>query len=251
MNLYGYAFGKGLIDVNLLNTMADRLDQYYERDHSRYGRDFLMEINELEVIRNVIEYDEIFIELIDKNNELDSAIEALLHKFAIIHNFNLIRLFPDVKTNMLGHQWHRDVYFFGPGIRTAVNIIIPLQKMDPSNGATELIPGSHLHSELPSEEIINQKKISADLDVGDVLFVDAATYHSAGKNTSTKPRTIIVLKYTLSFFTQQYDFCRALPVETYSDHIKARLGYYVRVPENIDEFRVIPENRKYKWPLRY
>lgn len=251
MNRFGYAFGKGMIDTNMLNTIAERLDDYYARDHARFGRDFLFEINELEVIRNVIEYDPIFMDLLEKTHELDHAIEQLLHKYAIIHNYNLIRLFPDVKTKMLGHQWHRDVYYFGPGIRTAVNIIIPLQKMNASNGATELIPASHLHSDLPSEEIIQQQKISADLDVGDVLFVDAATYHSAGKNTSDKPRTIIVLKYTLSFFTQQYDFCRALPVDTYSDHIKGRLGYYVRVPENIPDFRVKAENRKYKWPLRY
>jgi ectoine hydroxylase-related dioxygenase (phytanoyl-CoA dioxygenase family) len=251
MNQYGYGIGKGMVDSNILKTISDRLDGYYERDHARFGRDFLLEINELEVIRNVIEYDPVFIDLLEKTQELDNAIEQLLHKYAIIHNYNLIRLFPDIKTNMLGHQWHRDVYYFGSGIRTAVNIMIPLQKTTVANGATELIPGSHLHPDLPDADYIEKNKIAAELEPGDVLFCDAATFHAAGKNTSDTPRTIIVLKYTLSFFTQQYDFCRALPVETYSDHIKGRLGYYVRVAENIKDFRVKPELRKYKWPLRY
>lgn len=251
MNHFGYAFGKGMIDTQQLSIISERLDEYYELDHKRFGREFLLKINELEVIRNVIEYDEIFLNFLETNMCLDQTIEKLLHQYAIIHNYNLIRLFPDIKTNMLGHQWHRDVYYFGPGIRTAVNVIIPLQKMNSLNGATELLPASHLMEKLPSEEVINKHKITADLDVGDVLFVDAATFHSAGKNITDKPRTIIVLKYTLSFFTQQYDFCRALPVENYSDKIKGRLGYYVRVPDSIEEFRVTPEKRMYKWPIRY
>ena len=251
MNRYGYAFGKNMLDKEMLDNIANRLDDYYAQDHERFGKEFLMQINELEVIRNVIEYDPIFKDLLEKHTLLDQVIEKLLHKYAIIHNYNLIRLFPDIKTKMLGHQWHRDVYYFGSGIRTAVNIIIPLQKMNKENGATELIPGSHLLQEMPSEEIIREQTISADLEPGDILFVDAATFHSAGKNNSDKPRTSIVLKYTLSFFTQQYDFCRALPVDTYSERLKSRLGYYVRVPENIEDFRVEPDKRKYKWPLRY
>jgi ectoine hydroxylase-related dioxygenase (phytanoyl-CoA dioxygenase family) len=251
MDRNGYAFIKKAIDPSIIQTIYERLDSYYEKDHSRFGKDFLYQINELEVIRNVIEYDDIFIKLLEDCDIMDAAMEKLLHKYTIIHNYNLIRLFPDIKTQMLGHQWHRDVYYFGPGIRTSVNVIIPLQPMNVANGATELVPGTHLHRDIPTEDFMQKNKISAELDPGDILFVDAATFHSAGKNLSQNPRTIIVLKYTLSFFTQQYDFCRSLPVETYSERIKSRLGYYVRVPENIEQFRVTPENRLYKWPIRY
>jgi ectoine hydroxylase-related dioxygenase (phytanoyl-CoA dioxygenase family) len=252
MNYQGYAVGKGIIDTEILNTIASRVDAYYEKDHQRFGREFLLEINELEQVRNVIEYDEIFVKLLEDHMIMDDILTALLHKYHIIHNYNLIRLFPDVKTNMLGHQWHRDVYYFGPGIRTAVNVMIPLQKTTIANGATELIPGTHLHKELPGESYIQKNKVAAELEPGDVLFCDAATYHAAGKNTTENPRTIIVLKYTLSFFTQQYDMCRSLPnIEQYSNHIKGRLGYYVRVAENLEQFRVKSENRRYKWPIRY
>lgn len=252
MNSQGYAIGRNMIDTGILNTIAERVDSYYERDHARFGRDFLMEINELEQVRNVIEYDEIFVKLLEDTMDMDAVMDTLLHKYHIIHNYNLIRLFPDVKTNMLGHQWHRDVFYFGPGIRTAVNVMIPLQKTTIANGATELIPGSHLHKDLPDTDYIEKHKVAAELEPGDILFCDAATFHAAGKNTTDNPRTIIVLKYTLSFFTQQYDMCRSLPnIESYSDHIKGRLGYYVRVAENLEQFRVKPENRRYKWPIRY
>jgi ectoine hydroxylase-related dioxygenase (phytanoyl-CoA dioxygenase family) len=251
MNQVGYAIGKNMIDATILDIIASRVDAYYEKDHQRFGRDFLMEINELEQVRNVIEYDEIFVKLLEESMDMDAVLEALLHKHHIIHNYNLIRLFPDVKTNMLGHQWHRDVYYFGPGVRTAVNIMIPLQQTTIANGATELIPGSHLHPDLPDADYIEKNKIAAELEPGDVLFCDAATFHAAGKNTTDKPRTIIVLKYTLSFFTQQYDMCRSLPnIENYSDHIKGRLGYFVRVAENLEQFRVKPQDRRYKWPIR-
>lgn len=252
MNQMGYSIGKGIINTDILEIISSRVDSYYEKDHQRFGKEFLMEINELEQVRNVIEYDEIFVKLLEDHMIMDEILNALLHQYHIIHNYNLIRLFPDVKTNMLGHQWHRDVYYFGPGIRTAVNVMIPLQKTTIANGATELIPGSHIQREMPESLDIEKTKIAAELEPGDVLFCDAATFHSAGKNTTDKPRTIIVLKYTLSFFTQQYDMCRSLPnIENYSEHIKGRLGYFVRVAENLEQFRVKSKNRRYKWPIRY
>jgi len=251
MNYNGYAVAKGVVDHNIINTIAERLDSYYKKDETRFGKEFLFDINESEIIRNVLEYDDIFAHLIDVNDFLDSTIESLLHKFAIIHNYNLIRLFPDKKTKMLGHQWHRDVFFFGPGIRTSVNVMIPLQDTTIDNGATELIPGTHFHKDLPGEKFIEQNKIAAELKMGDILFCDAATFHAAGTNKTQDTRTIIVLKYTLSFFTQQYDFCRMLDMEKYSDRVRHRLGYNVRVPDSLEKFRVTAEKRMYKWPIRY
>ncbi|MDQ3051276.1 MAG: phytanoyl-CoA dioxygenase family protein [Bacteroidota bacterium] len=251
MNRDGYAVLHNVIPDEIIHHIAKNLDKYYEQDQQKFGKDFLFEINESEVIRNVIAYDDIFIKLLEDCIFLDELMEKLLHKFTIIHNYNLIRLFPELKTKMLGHDWHRDVYYFGPGIRTAVNVIIPVNHMNKENGSTELLPGSHLHADKPSDSYIEEHKISSELNPGDVLLVDAATFHSAGKNTSNKPRTIIVLKYTMSFFTQQYDICRALPVENYSERVKGRLGYYVRVPDSIEKFRVKPESRMYKWPIRY
>lgn len=251
MNINGYAIAKGVVNLDTINKISNNLDTVYEKDHARFGKDFLFEINELEVVRNVMEYDDVFAELLDENNFLDASMEALLHKFAIIHNYNLIRLFPDVKTKMLGHQWHRDVYYFGPGIRTSVNVMIPLQKTTIENGATELVPGTHLQAEFPSEEFINKNKIAAELEPGDMLFCDAATIHAAGSNKTDVPRTIIVLKYTLSFFTQQYDFCRMLDMDKYSERIKNRLGWNVRVADSLENFRVTADKRMYKWPIRY
>jgi ectoine hydroxylase-related dioxygenase (phytanoyl-CoA dioxygenase family) len=251
MNENGFSIIKNGISKNTLSLINEKLDSYFDLDHEIYGETFLKEINEFEHIRNLIEYDDLFLKLIDDDKTLDNAIQKLLHKYAIIHNYNLIRLTPNYKSNMLGHDWHRDIYFFGPGIRTAVNVIIPLQSVNEINGGTMVIPKSHLKEKIPNDEEINKNKFTPNLDLGDILLVDASCYHSAGVNKTDQTRTIIVLKYTLSFFSQQYDFCKSLPVENYSEKIKGRLGYYVRVPENVKEFRVIPENRKYKWPIRY
>jgi ectoine hydroxylase-related dioxygenase (phytanoyl-CoA dioxygenase family) len=250
MDRFGYAVGNQMLDIELLRAIARRVPDYYKRDHIRFGKDFLNKINEAEVVRNVIEYDEIFIELLEQGRIIDGIIQKLLHPWAIIHNYNLITLFPEFKTNMLGHSWHRDVFYFGPGIRTSVVLLIPLLDTSDDNGATKLIPGSHLVKEMPSDKLINISAVSANLKLGDVLFVDAATFHCAGVNTAETARTIISIKYTLSFFTQQYDICRAINVEKYSPLIRERLGYNVRVPASIEEFRVESDSRTYKSPLR-
>jgi ectoine hydroxylase-related dioxygenase (phytanoyl-CoA dioxygenase family) len=118
MNRDGYSILKNVVNHGILNEIRENLDNIYEKDHDRFGSEFLMQINELEVVRNVMEYHDVFAKLLDQTDILDQAVEALLHPYAIIHNYNLIRLFTDIKTKMLGHQWHRDVYYFGPGIRT-------------------------------------------------------------------------------------------------------------------------------------
>ena len=250
MDRFGYAIGRQMIDVNLLQRIAERTPGYYKRDHARFGKEFLKKINEAEVIRNVIEYDDIFVDLLEQGVVIDEIICKLLHQWAIIHNYNLITLFPEFKTKMLGHSWHRDVYYFGPGIRTSVILLIPLLDTTDKNGATKLIPGSHLFPNMPTEDLVKSSAISACLNVGDILFVDSATFHSAGINTGGSDRTIISIKYTLSFFTQQYDICRAINVEKYSPFVRERLGYNVRVPASLEEFRVESSRRIYKSPLR-
>ena len=250
LNDDGFWLAKDLIPRELLTQIAARSDEYYRRDHERFGSDFLSEINEIEVLRNAPEYDYIFIELLEASIDLDEMVVAALHRNAIIHNYNLIRLTPGSRSEMLGHQWHRDVYFFGPRIRTAVNVLIPLQNTRFANGATEVLRGSHLRRELPDAESLLTTSTTPELEIGDALILDASTFHRAGTNTTCDPRTIISLKYTLSFFTQQYDFCRCLPVESYPEIVRDRLGYQVRVPENLEQFRVRREQRRYKWSIR-
>jgi ectoine hydroxylase-related dioxygenase (phytanoyl-CoA dioxygenase family) len=251
MDQFGFSVLKNVIDIQMINLIHSRSDKYYEADHKRFGSEFLKEINELEIVRNVFEYDSIFIDFLESHEIFDLLAEKLLHKYAIIHNFNLIRLLPDFKTKMLGHEWHRDVFYFGPGIRTAINIFIPLEKTNQDNGATKVLPGSHLYKELPPIEDIDIYQKSVNLEVGDILIGDAATYHRAGNNQSKKARTILSLKYTLSFFTQQYNFCKMLPVDQYSENLRNRLGYKVRVPESLEQLRVLPNDRLYKWPIRF
>lgn len=246
----GFYVAKDLISKNLLTEIAMKSEDYFRRDRERFGSDFLAEINENEVLRNAPEYDYIFIELLAASTDLDRMIVEALHQYAIIHNYNLIRLMSGERSEMLGHQWHRDVYFFGPRIRTAINVLIPLQATNHNNGSTIILRGSHSLKDFPKEESLQSDVFSSDLELGDALILDAATFHKAGTNLTDEPRTIISLKYTLSFFKQQYDFCRCLPVESYPVLVSDRLGYKVRVPESLEQFRVQTQDRRYKWPIR-
>ena len=43
-------------------------------------------------------------------------------------------------------------------------------------------------------------------NAGDALIFDSTVWHRAGKNTSNELRPMIVIKYTLAPFKQQFDF---------------------------------------------
>jgi ectoine hydroxylase-related dioxygenase (phytanoyl-CoA dioxygenase family) len=111
------------------------------------------------------------------------------------------------------HQYNtnaNDLNILYPGTQIeGVQCILPLDDFTIENGATMYIPFSHLARRYPTVEIlekgsfttVNQdrypcKKKYFVANVGDVILYPATLWHSAGLNTTTKPRRSLLANFS-------------------------------------------------------
>jgi ectoine hydroxylase-related dioxygenase (phytanoyl-CoA dioxygenase family) len=96
------------------------------------------------------------------------------------------------------------------------------------NGATRLVPGSHVK---PNPEYGGQyETIAAEMPKGSVLIWDGALWHGGGANRSGRRRTGIAMNYCAGFIRQQENQQLGLSpalVKTFSPRLKELVGYGV------------------------
>lgn len=133
-------------------------------------------------------------------------------------------------------QWAWDFFPFPSGFEVEISTIWAMQDFTERNGATRVIPGSHLWDgeRKPSSELT----VAAEMPAGSVLVYTGSVFHGGGANQSDAPRMAVNVDYCLGWLRQeenQYlscppDVAKELPVELarligYSRAAYA-LGYY-------------------------
>lgn len=113
-----------------------------------------------------------------------------------------------------GHfrDWHQDSAYFDPmtNDRNAA-VIVYLDDMDETTGATQVVPGSHKLGTLPHvtpgeavssthQEVENKRQydaqgIAVNVKAGDALFFLCRLIHKAGGNQTDVPRTGLIYNY--------------------------------------------------------
>ena len=108
-----------------------------------------------------------------------------------------------------------------------VNCIWMLDDFLGANGATRVVPGSHLFdmATIPSED---SRFISVEGGAGSVLILDGRLWHGAGANGSIHERVAILANYCAPFIRQQENVFRSLPrdvVNTLPERVWSLLGF--------------------------
>jgi hypothetical protein len=130
-------------------------------------------------------------------------------------------------------DWHQDSAYFDPQTnRQNAAVIVYLDEMDATSGATSVVPGSHekgtLPHKTPAEQIssshleVEGKRKYDDLAVsfhfqpGDALFFLATVVHKAGGNQTNRSRTGLIYNYTrkdtLDLGTKNRSIANGIPV---------------------------------------
>ena len=215
-------------------------------DIERYGVEYLKQCYSLELIQDLGRYGGPYYELL-LNPKINSIVNSALNDKAVVHSYNAIVLDSKDKSDIKGHQFHRDMPWF-PGCRTSIVLMIPLVDYGPFNGSTQVVPGTHLFEAMPSEDFLRKHVLSLEGKAGEGYVIDATAWHRSGVNQSRESRPMIVLKYTLAPFKQQIDFVVSNKgLKNANPLVKQRLGWDTQVPYNQDEARDWnPSTRKFK-----
>ena len=133
--------------------------------------------------KNLLDNDEV----VDSVTECLSVIQPLLSQY-IDHQkvyMSECQIVTAVGSSSAKDQpWHRDNY------SPSLSLFIPLGPVNASNGATEVIHGSH------GDDFSNwSKKTQPEMELGDVMILDGRSIHRGRANYSDGIRQILVVRY--------------------------------------------------------
>jgi len=126
--------------------------------------------------------------------------------------------------------------------------MIPLVDVNSKNGATEVVPATHQMNQTPSESWLEKNKVVLNAKAGEIFVMDSSLMHKAGINSTSTPRTMMILRYQLAFIKTPIDLCRVYQEELKgsTNLIKTRMGMNCRSMSDLTEIFCPVENKKWK-----
>ena len=245
----GYTIIPSFFDKNYMNTVSNSIDQSYELCRNIQIENGIDAVTDGTVHHLLATGDRIYLEILKKisHSYMYEFIKEYFRGDFIVNSYGgviNVTLKPSYVVNV-----HRDIRFFSGDFPLMLNMLIMLDDFSLDNGATYLLAKSHLKDEKPTEEMFYEKSDRLVGKKGDILFFNSNLWHAAGINTTNQERRAITITFTKPFMKQQFDYSRAIGyenVEKLSNELQQLVGYYSRIPSNLDEWYQKPEQRFYR-----
>ncbi len=129
-----------------------------------------------------------------------------------------------------------------PHVATVANSMWALTDFTEANGATSVVPGSHLWDHGPDYFATEPAlpSIAAEMPKGSVLVWHGSTWHGGGANTSDEVRVGVAMNYCADYIRQQENQQLGIPPEimaTFSPQLRqlCGLGMYRGLTGNINK----------------
>lgn len=245
LSVRGYSVINNVLSKEKSAEIMQLVISLYDKQEREFGRERLIELNELEVHRGLVCEDEVFLKMIEEPKVL-AIVHALIGKTAILNLQNASCL----RTAQKHYQsaWHRDfAKDFVASKCLSVNAFWCMTDFTCENGATWVLPHSHKLEDFPSERYIVENSLQVEAPAGSVILWDSLLLHKAGFNTTTQIRLGINHMYTRPFLKQQFDYPEFLKGRIdVESQLGQLLGFWSIPPKSVVEFRVDPDKRTYR-----
>lgn len=112
----------------------------------------------------------------------------------------------------------------------AVNVIWMLVDFTEQNGATRVVPGSHLRAAYPADGLGEEEVVHAIAPAGTALVIDGRIWHGTGANTGGGDRLAVLTTFCGPQFRAQENYTLGLDREVLpdlDDHVLELLGFRV------------------------
>ena len=123
-------------------------------------------------------------------------------------------------------QWAFDFFPFPPGYDVQCNTIWAMTDFTEANGATRIVPGSHLMDD--KLQFQPSDTIPAEMEQGSVLVYNGRIYHGGGANRSDDVRMGLNITYALAWLRQEENQYLTVPAEQargFDDELLRLMGY--------------------------
>jgi ectoine hydroxylase-related dioxygenase (phytanoyl-CoA dioxygenase family) len=131
--------------------------------------------------------------------------------------------------------WHYDDGFYTiprPRKPVSISTIWAVDDFTESNGATEMIPGSHQWDDEQQPKGEDARRVTVTMPAGSAVVFMGTLWHRGGANRSSAPRCAISPQYCEPWARQQEAMMLAVgpAAARYSPRIRSMLGYSIHPP---------------------
>ncbi len=192
----GYLHVPGVLSGDYLARIQSEFDRVWDAGTSRVSQQQLLR-------------EKTFIELVEYAPILNRH-RAIFGDQVQLLQYDFLRQGPG--STSPNRSWHRDFVFPGD-YPLAINTIVYLDDMVEERGPTYVVPGTHRSTALPPPDRVHET-LPGEIPVlaapGDVVFINAAIWHSGGRNRTEGARRGIYIYYGY-WWLKTYDPERSRP----------------------------------------
>lgn len=219
----GYALAERAVSPDLLATLQDAVDAARQSD---VANGLVWRSNGNQRVFNLLHYDPVFLDLCE-HPAIIEPVRAILGEHALLSSIVANIAEPGNKAQSL----HADQGHVAEPWSAAltVNAVVMLDDFTEENGATRVIPRSHLCGVSPSSDDLPTVPITGN--AGDIAFLDGRVWHGSGLNRGPDSiRRGILVYFSVPYLRQQENFTRSLPrwfIQSLTSSQRALLGFDV------------------------
>jgi ectoine hydroxylase-related dioxygenase (phytanoyl-CoA dioxygenase family) len=222
----GYSIIEDAIEPDLVDAIADDLLRVErERDVRPARNDF--EGTQTWRIYNLLVHGKLY-ERIPVHENVLPVVERVLDAGCLVSSLSSIAIGPD-ETPQPIHADDQLMPLAKPHVATVCNTMWAITDFREENGATRIIPGSHLADSSP-EYGQQYDSIPAEMKKGSVLIWHGSLWHGGGANRTRERRVGIAMNYCAGFIRQQENQQLGIPREIaqgFSPRLRELVGYGV------------------------
>jgi ectoine hydroxylase-related dioxygenase (phytanoyl-CoA dioxygenase family) len=221
-----------------LAALRERMEAVYRTQAAELGGEAALErCKDRDVARCPLAYDESFIG-VAANAALVPLVQRLLGENIVLLQQN--GLFNRPQAAHYQTHWHRDLSYqhWTSSEPLALNALLTLDDFTLENGATHVLPGSHLRAEFPSPAYVAKFEQPLTAPAGTFLVLDAMLFHRAGHNRSNGQRRALNHLIGRPFMAPQFDLSRMVDARHGNDPFLSRyLGFRWAPCASVAEWR--------------
>jgi ectoine hydroxylase-related dioxygenase (phytanoyl-CoA dioxygenase family) len=220
----GYTIVENAVDLDLIDAINEDLLRL-EVDLGIVPADNLFEGSRTVRIYNLLVHGSLY-EQIPVYPSILPICEGVLDRGLLVSSLSSIAIGPE-ETPQPIHADDQIIPLPKPHPPTVCNTMWALTDFTEANGATRIIPGTHLANESP-DLVSAYDSIPAELERGSVLVWHGSLWHGGGANTTDARRVGIAMNYCAGYIRQQENQQLGVPVDTarrFPHRLQELIGY--------------------------
>jgi ectoine hydroxylase-related dioxygenase (phytanoyl-CoA dioxygenase family) len=222
----GYTVLERVIEPELVDALTDDLDRL-EAFYGITPSDNEFEGSHTVRIYNLLALGRLY-EAIPVHPNVLPIVDRVLDAGCLVSSLSSIAIGPGESAQPI-HADDQLIPLTKPHVPTVCNTMWALTDFTEANGATRVIPGSHLRDHNPDYGAAYDS-VAAEMPAGSVLVWHGSLWHGGGANTTDERRVGIAMNYCAGWIRQQENQQLGIPREVaarFSPRLRQLCGYGV------------------------